>query len=89
MKTPNKGYHKRDALMKMITSLDDENAKFLYSFLDWLDIWGKGDCSSGILTKETHVAITQTGDAFLNTADCCINELVSNIVFVERFRLIH
>ena len=75
VKTPYKGVHKRNDLMKPITSLDDENAVFLNSILNWLDIWEGSGSDTGILTKETHSAFTQTTHALIEMARYCIEDL--------------
>jgi hypothetical protein len=79
VKSPHKGIRLRNSFMQPLTvSSHDENLKFLLKFLDWLDVWKNASCTDGVLTKETHLAITHTTHALTEMAKYCINELKMN-----------
>ncbi|GFV49249.1 transposable element P transposase [Trichonephila clavipes] len=76
VKTPLKGQHLLDPYQQPITlSPDNQTCEFLHKILSWLDSWKGKNCTTGTLTKETHLAFIHTTYALLEMSKYCINEL--------------
>lgn len=76
VKTLYKGEHKRDEFQKPFTpNFDTDQYKFLYHFVEWLEKWEGMKCTTGGLTKQTHLAITHTTKAMLALAEYCFESL--------------
>ncbi|GFW90689.1 transposable element P transposase [Trichonephila clavipes] len=76
VKTPLKGQHLLDPFQQPITlSPDNQTCEFLHKILSWLDSWKGKNCTTGTLTKETHLAFIHTTYALLEMSKYCINEL--------------
>ncbi|GFU30104.1 transposable element P transposase [Trichonephila clavipes] len=70
------GQHLLDPYQQPITlSPDNQTSEFLHKILSWLDSWKGKNCTTGTLTKETHLAFIRTTYAFLEMSKYCINEL--------------
>ncbi|GFW22554.1 transposable element P transposase [Trichonephila clavipes] len=76
VKTPLKGQHLLDPYQQPITlSPDNQTCEFLHNILSWIDSWKGKNCTTGTLTKETHLAFIHTTYALLEMSKYCINEL--------------
>ncbi|GFS75860.1 transposable element P transposase [Trichonephila clavipes] len=76
VKTPLKGQHLLDPYQQPITlSSDNQTCEFLHKILSWLDSWKGKNCTTGTLTKKTHLAFIHTTYALLEMSKYCINEL--------------
>lgn len=65
-----------DAYQQPITlSPYNKGREFLSKILLWLDSWNEKNCTTGTLTKETHLAFTHTTYALLEMSKYYINEL--------------
>lgn len=79
VKTLYKGEHKRDEFQKPLTpNTDTPSYKFLHDFIKWLEMWEKMNCTTGGLTKQTHLAITHTSKTMLALAEYCFLKLKFN-----------
>ncbi|GFX31857.1 transposable element P transposase [Trichonephila clavipes] len=69
------GQHLLDPYQQPITlSPDNQACEFLHKFLSWLDSRKGKKCTTGTLTKETHLAFIHTTYALLEMSKYCINE---------------
>ncbi|XP_054706942.1 uncharacterized protein LOC129216750 [Uloborus diversus] len=76
VKTLYKGEHKRDEFQTPLTpNTDTAQYKFLTNFINWLDKWEEMNCTTGGLTKQTHLAISHTTKAMLALAEYCFKTL--------------
>lgn len=77
VKCPQKGKRLKNTFMYPLTnSPDDTNMQFLYKFIDWMNEWKDVSVTSdGVLTKETHFALTHTTYALTEMTKYCIDEL--------------
>ncbi|GFX30383.1 transposable element P transposase [Trichonephila clavipes] len=70
------GQHLLDPYQQPITlSPDNQKCEFLHKILSWLDSWKGKNCTTGTLTKETHLAFIHTTYALIEMSKYCINEL--------------
>ncbi|GFW19621.1 transposable element P transposase [Trichonephila clavipes] len=75
VKTPLKGQRLLDPYQQPITlSPDNQTCEFLHKILSWLDSWKGKNCTTGTITKETHLAFIHITYALL-MSKYCINEL--------------
>ncbi|GFX01443.1 transposable element P transposase [Trichonephila clavipes] len=76
VKTPLNGQHLLDPYQQPITlSPGNQTCEFLHKILSWLDSWKGKNCTTGTLTKETHLAFIHTTYALLEISKYCTNEL--------------
>ncbi|GFX73991.1 transposable element P transposase [Trichonephila clavipes] len=72
----NKGQHLLDPYKQPITlSPDNQTCEFLHKILSLLDSWKGKNCTTGTITKETHLDFIHTTYALLEMSKYCINEL--------------
>jgi Transposase protein len=70
----NKDVRFKNELMKPL-SVGEKGYEYLKQSVAWLHHWESLNCSSGKLTKETHLALCHTSQALTELASYCIEEL--------------
>ncbi|XP_035217487.1 LOW QUALITY PROTEIN: uncharacterized protein LOC118190813 [Stegodyphus dumicola] len=82
---PFKGHNKRNEFQKPLR-IDDKRMQFLYTFLNWLDVWESYTCVTGTLTRETHQALKHTTYAVIEITHYCIEELKLDYVLTGKLQ---
>lgn len=87
VKSPNAGVRLNNKFQFPLTnSPEDPKNEFLNKFIDWLDRWENMECTTGMLTKETHCALKLTTEALLNLSSYCIDELGMLYILPGKFQ---
>ncbi|XP_023231795.1 uncharacterized protein LOC111631721 [Centruroides sculpturatus] len=89
VKTPGKGNRLNDDFMCPITDYaDDIKIVYLKEMLQWLEKWKKMNISypKGSLTKETHLALTQTTEALIHLSKYCLSEMNCSYFLPGKFQ---
>lgn len=90
VKSPFKGIRLNNVHMYPLTSTEEDvKYVFLHKFLDWLDKWESMNCSTGMLTKETHNALKNTTYAMTQIVSYCQKELGLHYILPGKFQTDH
>lgn len=83
----NKGIKTNNNYAKPLTgNTDADNHKFLKSFSNWLEVWGKMDTVGGKLSRETFTALKHTTHAIIELSMYCTFVLKMNFILTAKFQ---